>query len=159
MPRIDWNSPEVVIIVIGLLGVLFIAILFLIYYANKNNVCCKSQRQRQRTARVQEAVQQAHRDRTERALAPTSAPERQQVELDEITIHTDEECSICYESMNGNSTLNRLPCKHTFHGQCLNNWFTTQQSRVGTYGCPMCRDNKPQSVLSIKVKPIVAWNE
>lgn len=42
-------------------------------------------------------------------------------------------CSICLEELNNNSR--KLKCSHTFHKECIDNWFKHISERC----CPLCR--------------------
>ena len=57
-------------------------------------------------------------------------------------------CPICHENMSLGDDLPIIvtECNHTFHTNCLNNWFQT----AGT--CPMCRGqliDRPSSPTSV----------
>lgn len=45
---------------------------------------------------------------------------------------TEDQCLICLESLNSNKT-ETFPCNHTFHRNCLEEWFKTERT------CPLCR--------------------
>jgi len=45
-------------------------------------------------------------------------------------------CSICLNEDNEN--MGSLPCGHTFHHNCVRNWFIVSL-RNNTYSCPNCR--------------------
>lgn len=49
-----------------------------------------------------------------------------------------DQCSICLEESHG---LCILPCEHTFHPECLLEWFYTQDERPTSVdnSCPFCR--------------------
>ena len=44
----------------------------------------------------------------------------------------EKECTICTDPFRTGDTLRRLPCLHTFHRDCIDEWF--QRSRK----CPIC---------------------
>ncbi len=46
---------------------------------------------------------------------------------------THERCSICLDPISEGSRV-FLQCSHTFHGQCVVNWFKEKTD------CPICRD-------------------
>jgi len=57
---------------------------------------------------------------------------KQQIIYDSIKNEkTNQECSICYESM-FNNEVSATTCAHVFHTKCLNNWFKIKRS------CPLC---------------------
>ncbi|XP_010480650.1 PREDICTED: E3 ubiquitin-protein ligase RNF181-like [Camelina sativa] len=44
------------------------------------------------------------------------------------------ECVICLEEWKSEETVKEMPCKHRFHGGCVEKW-------LGFHGsCPVCRD-------------------
>lgn len=48
------------------------------------------------------------------------------------------ECSICLEELDPDSTVVQLPCQHAFHPRCAESWLT-QCPTVKCATCPMCR--------------------
>lgn len=50
-------------------------------------------------------------------------------------MNNDNVCPICLGSLNEKDTYN-LNCNHTFHTECIMNWF-----RVSNGSCPCCKDN------------------
>ena len=57
-------------------------------------------------------------------------------------------CAICLEPI-GESEY-KLECDHTFHRQCVTEWFDTQLRQGNPLTCPLCRQhhNNPQSLPS-----------
>ncbi|CAL9122342.1 unnamed protein product [Musa textilis] len=51
----------------------------------------------------------------------------------------EESCIICFEEFDEGVEVTRTPCKHAFHGGCLNRWL--ESTRV----CPLCRHAMPAS--------------
>ncbi|XP_022735667.1 E3 ubiquitin-protein ligase AMFR-like [Durio zibethinus] len=45
----------------------------------------------------------------------------------------DQDCMICLEELKVGSDVSRMPCSHTFHGDCIEKWL--KQSHY----CPICR--------------------
>jgi len=46
------------------------------------------------------------------------------------------ECSICQEEFQeGSKDVMKIKCKHLFHKQCIDAWFTKHST------CPLCRDD------------------
>lgn len=45
-----------------------------------------------------------------------------------------ESCIICFEVLGPTSSLRNLPCGHTFHQPCIDNWMCNQDTK-----CPLCR--------------------
>jgi hypothetical protein len=75
-------------------------------------------------------------DRINRIIYPSLKALHDQNLITTVKLHkkpedTITECSICYET--GNISITK--CNHTYHQQCLNNWFKTSKS----YTCPYCR--------------------
>ncbi|PPD68958.1 hypothetical protein GOBAR_DD34157 [Gossypium barbadense] len=48
-----------------------------------------------------------------------------------------EDCMICLEELEVGFYASRMPCSHTFHGDCIENWL--KQSHY----CPFCRFEMP----------------
>ena len=50
--------------------------------------------------------------------------------LDGATRHliTDSQCSVCIEEFETNQVLCRMPCGHCFHKQCIENWFSKENT-------------------------------
>ena len=46
----------------------------------------------------------------------------------------EEKCSICMSDLNIDEQVCDLPCKHTFHDECIQPWLSNY-----TYKCPICR--------------------
>lgn len=47
-------------------------------------------------------------------------------------VDSGEECSVCLEEL-GQAVVKEMPCKHRFHGDCIDKW-------LGLHGtCPVCR--------------------
>ena len=58
--------------------------------------------------------------------------------MEEITPDGTQECAICKETMHqSESKVKKLPCAHTFHGDCILPWL--QQNNT----CPYCRHALP----------------
>lgn len=51
----------------------------------------------------------------------------------ESTFQQCDECGICANGYEIGITISRLPCKHTFHRQCVVQWLCCNNS------CPLCR--------------------
>ncbi|XP_058093157.1 probable E3 ubiquitin-protein ligase XERICO [Magnolia sinica] len=51
----------------------------------------------------------------------------------------DCECSVCLTRFEPESEINRLPCEHFFHKDCLEKWLEYQHVT-----CPLCRSPLPQ---------------
>ncbi len=43
------------------------------------------------------------------------------------------DCTICYEAINENDSTDTMPCNHTYHTLCINQWLSVSST------CPMCR--------------------
>ena len=64
---------------------------------------------------------------------------RRQNRITHIIINSDEEyindeCSICLDKFQKKNIVNRLPCRHIFHYNCLRDWLKDNNT------CPLCRD-------------------
>lgn len=45
----------------------------------------------------------------------------------------EELCSVCYYHAKENEEMTILPCKHTFHSECIKEWLRKEKM------CPMCK--------------------
>ncbi|XAR65199.1 Ubiquitin--protein ligase [Bertholletia excelsa] len=55
----------------------------------------------------------------------------------EISEEDDNECAICLEGWVVGGVAKEMPCKHRFHGVCIDKW-------LGIHGCcPICRHEMP----------------
>ncbi|XP_021299647.1 E3 ubiquitin-protein ligase RNF181-like [Herrania umbratica] len=55
----------------------------------------------------------------------------------EIGESEDGECVVCLEEWRPGEVAKEMPCKHKFHGECIEKW-------LGIHGsCPICRYNMP----------------
>ena len=62
-----------------------------------------------------------YREREQSSKKPTNANES-----------AEEQCLICFENLSSNKTESFL-CQHTFHRNCLEEWFKIERT------CPLCR--------------------
>jgi hypothetical protein len=56
--------------------------------------------------------------------------------LPEATLSEEEAdcgCSVCKDDFTSGQSVNRLPCKHYFHGDCIRSWLAIRST------CPVCR--------------------
>ena len=51
-----------------------------------------------------------------------------------LTENKEDKCSVCMSELNIDEHVCELPCKHTFHNDCIQPWL--QQYN---YKCPICR--------------------
>ena len=66
--------------------------------------------------------------------------------LDIGLTRVEEECSVCLEKINENDKVETLPCNHTFHLECIQEWYKEsgiEKIDSGTvsieWHCPLCR--------------------
>ena len=52
-----------------------------------------------------------------------------------LTENKEDNCSVCMSELNIDEHVCELPCKHTFHNDCIQPWL--QQYN---YKCPICRE-------------------
>ena len=57
------------------------------------------------------------------------------------------QCSICLNNVKQTRSTRELPCKHIFHGACINKWKET-----GHKTCPVCRKLFDCSKFKVTVK-------
>ena len=61
----------------------------------------------------------------------------------------DEQCSICFENyMQGEYATKINNCKHFFHRQCIQKWFTSGQ----TVKCPICKQHADEGKCNIELE-------
>ena len=61
--------------------------------------------------------------------------------MEDITlteVNSSEDCSICLKVPKEKDIINKLPCKHIFHKECIVEWL----SKINT--CPLCRSQFPK---------------
>ena len=123
--------------------------------------CCTIRRQRLTNRRIAAQMQ------------PQQQPQQHQPTRDNptFTVRGDDEaaygfgpdlnleygaiCQICQDNMDGNLTIGRLhPCNHSFHKNCIYQWFVTQYNESNVYNCPVCRESCPPSMICTKIIPL-----
>jgi len=72
----------------------------------------------------------------EKPPPPTSKEFIENLEEKEVTNETNE-CPICLKKFEREETFSSLPCKHSFHSECLLPWLQKTSS------CPLCRAELP----------------
>nr|GMD26561.1 E3 ubiquitin-protein ligase CIP8-like [Ipomoea batatas] len=74
---------------------------------------------------------ESEEDMDSEAVVPTS---RSVIEgLERVRVEETEVCAVCLDEMEGGSEGTMLPCKHIFHGRCIDAWL------VKANLCPLCR--------------------
>lgn len=68
------------------------------------------------------------------------------------SLSAESTCVICMESFDEEQTINRPPCGHIFHSDCLNQWLERSRS------CPICRRN-PYEILPYSTEGVVVDEE
>ena len=60
--------------------------------------------------------------------------------------HDDDniDCAICFEQFTKNTSIHILECEHTFHSECLYDWYSKPGAN---YTCPLC--NVQREVVKI----------
>ncbi|KAI3785494.1 hypothetical protein L1987_44613 [Smallanthus sonchifolius] len=56
----------------------------------------------------------------------------------------EEKCAICVEEYQADKLIGILPCKHTYHEECIKNWFKKKKE------CPICRELRSGSPRLVK---------
>jgi hypothetical protein len=46
----------------------------------------------------------------------------------------DNKCNVCMDDMNKDEEIIILPCKHTYHSNCIDEWLNNYN-----YKCPICK--------------------
>ncbi len=51
-----------------------------------------------------------------------------------------DDCAICFDSLDCDTTVHRLPCHHWFHKDCIIQWSGVQAAKQEVPTCPLCRN-------------------
>lgn len=68
---------------------------------------------------------------------PASKASIAAMETVEVAGGEDDRCPICLEEWEAGEKAKRMPCKHRFHGECIEKWLNVHGS------CPICRYEMP----------------
>ena len=60
------------------------------------------------------------------------------------------ECPICYDTLKNGYEIITILCNHTFHKNCLKQWFETSISKNKLLNCPYCRTRIPEHIITSK---------
>ena len=60
--------------------------------------------------------------------------EKDKLKIYKLIEKKEEKCSICMSEQNIDEQVCELPCEHTFHDECIQNWLKNYN-----YKCPICR--------------------
>ncbi|KAH6763124.1 hypothetical protein C2S52_020557 [Perilla frutescens var. hirtella] len=52
--------------------------------------------------------------------------------------NSDEQCAVCLEGWEAGESAKEMPCKHRFHGDCIERWLNISGC------CPVCRYQMPE---------------
>ncbi len=67
------------------------------------------------------------------------------IEVDNISVISLNECSICFNSMIKTNSIEKLSCDHNFHSECINKWLINNNT------CPLCRKVINKSEINIPI--------
>ena len=85
-----------------------------------------------------EALFQEHGSTTENGQHPASTKSIETMKKVEIVEgEEDRECVVCLEEFEVGGVVKEMPCKHWFHGNCIDKWLRIHGS------CPVCRYQMP----------------
>ncbi|KAK6133664.1 hypothetical protein DH2020_032574 [Rehmannia glutinosa] len=73
----------------------------------------------------------------QRPASRTSIDAMPSVEIVKGSENGDEQCVVCLEEWEGGEMAKEMPCKHRFHGECIEKWLRICGS------CPVCRYEMP----------------
>lgn len=48
-------------------------------------------------------------------------------------------CTICFEDVKSSQFVRNLPCNHSFHKSCIDNWLYLSMHKYEDIKCPLCR--------------------
>ncbi|XP_058775345.1 E3 ubiquitin-protein ligase MPSR1-like [Vicia villosa] len=74
---------------------------------------------------------------THNGQPPASKESIQGMKKVEIEESDNGECVVCLEQFEVNGVIKEMPCKHRFHGDCIEKWLRIHGS------CPVCRFQMP----------------
>jgi len=57
--------------------------------------------------------------------------------LEDYKMTEKEDCCICLDSIEKNTTIKKISCNHHFHPECLNKWMNQNKNPK----CPLCRQD------------------
>ncbi|XP_023332637.1 E3 ubiquitin-protein ligase RNF181 isoform X2 [Eurytemora carolleeae] len=85
----------------------------------------------------------------ERPPPPTSSDFIEKLETMEVSKEeTGSSCPICLKGYEAGETISSLPCKHSFHANCLLPWLQKTSS------CPLCRAQLNNNVKNTSSSPL-----
>ncbi|CAG9762627.1 unnamed protein product [Ceutorhynchus assimilis] len=70
-------------------------------------------------------------------LAPPASKAAVEALSNESITQTGLQCPVCLKEYCKGETVKKMPCKHTFHPECILPWLSKTNS------CPLCRDELP----------------
>ncbi|EIW73196.1 hypothetical protein TREMEDRAFT_56147 [Tremella mesenterica DSM 1558] len=76
-----------------------------------------------------------------------------EVEPEEKGMVKDLTCSVCHDEYEPDSLIGVTPCKHMYHQECLDTWF----SQPNIASCPMCR--RDLAALPIMIRFVWSKNK
>ncbi|KAH7306689.1 hypothetical protein KP509_22G025500 [Ceratopteris richardii] len=72
-----------------------------------------------------------------RGIIPRKREQASSLGMEAWSLHVQEECPVCLESLHPEQNLIHLPCSHVFHVSCLLPWLQDHSH------CPLCRAPTP----------------
>ena len=78
-----------------------------------------------------------------------------------IPNHLHGECSICMSEMHTRQDLETLPCQHTFHEICIDEWYYVKVKEGyprNRLSCPLCRQVCQAECVMVNYVPIIIKN-
>jgi hypothetical protein len=70
-------------------------------------------------------------------------------EVNQMELETDEQCCVCYETMNQNDNLSycKFGCGRNIHTECMERWVKHKVSNSQEVSCPLCRKDWGRNAL------------
>lgn len=62
--------------------------------------------------------------------------------MDPNTVYVPEMCTICLSIYTDDDMITTLKCRHSFHEECINEWYATSNTESESVGanCPCCNE-------------------
>ena len=74
---------------------------------------------------------------------------------DDLGLVYGTDCAVCSDLMDGRATIAKIKrCNHSFHRQCISQWYAAQASNDQLISCPICRCPVTKQHIFIKMRDL-----